>query len=162
SPSCTVCSSSGKPAFMPRSTSLIAVLLAAAAFALYARRLDVSPPALHADEIDLRRQAGAVARTGRDTDGRRPPLVFRLRDNVWTPPVPVYATALVVTARRASVSVVRVPAALVAAIDVALMFAVARRLFGARGLAAAAAALIALTPSHFIHGRLAMASIYPV
>src|SRR5207244_3018321 len=97
------------------------LLVAAAALALYAQRLDVSPPSLHPDEIDLGRQAEAIAREGRDTDGRRFPLFFRLHDNVWLPPLPVYVTALALSARPSSMRLMRLPAALVAAIDVALM-----------------------------------------
>jgi hypothetical protein len=46
-----------------------------AVFFLYARQLDVSPPALHRDEAATIRQAQAIAQTGRDVDGRRIPVI---------------------------------------------------------------------------------------
>ena len=61
---------------------------------IYARRLDVAPPALLPDEAVAIRQAESVAQTGRDLDGRRFPLFFHLHDNVWTQALPVYFMAL--------------------------------------------------------------------
>ena len=146
---------------MTRSGFLLGVLLVSAvAFGIYSRRLDVSPPAQHPDELSLSRQAAAVAETGRDVDGARFPLYFRLHDNVWTPPVPVYVTALVLKA-RASTSA-RVPTVLLAVVDIALLAVVALRLFHRAVPAIAAAALLALTPSHFINSRVALPSIYPL
>jgi len=147
--------------FMNRSGFHLGVLLVSAlALAIYARRLDVSPPR-HPDEVDLSRQAVALAQTGRDADGQRLPLYFRLHDNVWTPPVPVYMTAVVLKV-RASASAIRIPSILLAAVDVALIALVAARLFQRPAPAIAAAVLLALTPSHFINGRVATASIYPI
>jgi 4-amino-4-deoxy-L-arabinose transferase-like glycosyltransferase len=148
---------------MKRSRSVLAaLLLAAATLVVYARRLDVSPPALHPDEIALARQADSIARTGHDLDNRRLPLYFHLHDNVWAQPVAVYVTALFLKTIGLNESSVRLTSVVVAAIDVALIYIVAARLFGSEGLALIAGALLLLTPSHFIHGRLAVASIYPV
>src|SRR5262245_10233605 len=73
---------------------LVPLLVAAAAAVLYARQLDVSPPVLHPDEIAVVRQANAITLTGHDLEGRRLPLFFRVHDNLWTAPLPVYFTAL--------------------------------------------------------------------
>ena len=140
--------------------ALAALLVAAAAFAIYARRLDV-PPALP-DETALIQQARAIAETGRDGDGQFLPLYVRLHDNVWTPPLPVYATVLFLTAIGLSEPTLRLPSVVMAAVDVALVYGVARQLFGRTGLALTAAALLILTPSHFMFGRVALASVYPI
>jgi hypothetical protein len=58
------------------------------------RQLAVSPQALLPDEASAVRQAQSMAQTGRDLDSRRLPLFFHVHDNVWTQPVPVYFTAL--------------------------------------------------------------------
>ncbi len=148
---------------MKRSRQVLAPLLfAAAAAVLYARQLDVSPSAMHAHEIAIGRQASSLAQTGRDLDGRRLPLYFHVRGNVWTPPLPVYFTLLVMTMIGMPEWGARLPSVVVAAIDVALIYLIAARLFKRESLALLAAALLALTPSHFIHGRLALASVYPV
>jgi 4-amino-4-deoxy-L-arabinose transferase-like glycosyltransferase len=96
---------------------------------LYPRHLDVSPPALHPDEAAAIRQAQSIAQSGRDLDGRRLPLFFHLHDNVWIQPLPVYFTALVLTAIGPSDATARVPSVIVAAIDAVLIYCVAARLF---------------------------------
>jgi 4-amino-4-deoxy-L-arabinose transferase-like glycosyltransferase len=141
---------------------LVPLIVAAAAAVLYARQLDVSPPVLHPDEIAVVRQANAITLTGHDLEGRRLPLFFRVHDNVWTAPLPVYFTALLAWVGLLPAWGARFPSVLIAAINVALTYVLAVRLFGGRGLALLAAALLALTPAHFIHGRLALASVYPV
>jgi 4-amino-4-deoxy-L-arabinose transferase-like glycosyltransferase len=129
---------------------------------IYAHRLGVAPPALLPDEAAAIRQAESIAQTGRDLDGRRLPLFFHLHDNVWTQPLPVYFTALLRPVVGSSDAAFRVPSVIVAALDVALIYLVAARLFGRESLALLGAALLALAPLHFIHGRLALGAVYPV
>jgi 4-amino-4-deoxy-L-arabinose transferase-like glycosyltransferase len=129
---------------------------------IYAHRLGVAPPALLPDEAAAIRQAESIAQTGRDLDGRRLPLFFHLHDNVWTQPLPVYFTALLRPVVGSSDAAFRVPSVIVAALDVALIYLLAARLFGRGSLALLGAALLALAPLHFIHGRLALGAVYPV
>jgi len=82
---------------------LCAVLL------IYARHLDSSPPALHQDEAAVVEQARSIAETGRDLEGRRLPLFFHLRDNVWVPPLPVYWTATLLALPGVGRTSVRLP-----------------------------------------------------
>jgi 4-amino-4-deoxy-L-arabinose transferase-like glycosyltransferase len=56
----------------------------------------------------------------------------------------------------------RLPSVVVAMTDVVLMYFVARRMFTRHRPAVLAAVLLALTPAHFIHGRIAMDYLYPV
>jgi len=57
---------------------------------------------------------------------------------------------------------VRLPTALVGVFSVLLMFLLARRLFASDAIGLAAAAMLALTPAHFINSRLVLSIIYPV
>jgi 4-amino-4-deoxy-L-arabinose transferase-like glycosyltransferase len=56
----------------------------------------------------------------------------------------------------------RVPSVLTGAACVLLMFLVRRRIFGSESLAFVAAALLALSPAHFIQSRIATQQIAPV
>jgi len=147
---------------LKRNDALLVLGIVCAVVLVYARRLDVSPPTLHPDEAAAVRQAASIAHTGRDLEGRRFPLFVHLRDNVWTQPLAVYFTALLLPIVGSSASGVRVPSAIIAALDVALIYLLAGRLFGRASLAWLGAALLALAPLHFIHGRLASGAVYPV
>src|SRR4029078_9093449 len=56
----------------------------------------------------------------------------------------------------------RLPTVLVGVTDIVLIFFVARRMFKSALLAVASAALLALTPAHFILSRYALDYLYPV
>jgi 4-amino-4-deoxy-L-arabinose transferase-like glycosyltransferase len=145
-----------------RNDALLVLGIVCGVLFIYARHLDVAPPALLPDEAAAIRQAESIAQTGRDLDGRRFPLFFHLHDNVWTQPLPVYFMALMRPVVGSSEAAVRVPSVIVAALDVALIYLVAARLFGRGSLALLGAALLTLAPLHFIHGRLALGAVYPV
>jgi 4-amino-4-deoxy-L-arabinose transferase-like glycosyltransferase len=57
---------------------------------------------------------------------------------------------------------VRVPTALVGVTSSVLMFLLARRLFASDAMGLVAAGLLALTPAHFMHSRLALSIVYPL
>jgi 4-amino-4-deoxy-L-arabinose transferase-like glycosyltransferase len=145
-----------------RNDALLVLGIVSGVLLIYAHRLDVAPPALLPDEAAAIRQSESIAQTGRDLDGRRFPLFFHLHDNVWTQPLPVYFTALLRPVVGSSDAAVRMPSVIVAALDAALIYLVAAQLFGRRSLALLGAALLALAPLHFIHGRLALGAVYPV
>jgi 4-amino-4-deoxy-L-arabinose transferase-like glycosyltransferase len=109
--------------------------------------------------------AHSIATTLHDTNGRLLPLYFQMPqigENVWFHPIIVYAMAPILAVLPLSDFAVRLPSVLVGLIDVALLYFIAARLFRSDGWALIAAALLALTPSHFIHSRLAMDYLYPV
>ncbi len=141
---------------------LTVLLLTSAALVIYAHGLDFSPASLHPDEVGLSLQARSIAQTVHDVDGRFLPLYFHIRDMVWAQPLPVYFTALFLTAMGLSEFTVRLPTVILAAVDVALIYAIAKRLFGGDLLAAIASGLLILTPSFFIHSRLALSCAYPI
>ena len=138
------------------------VLLAAAAFLIYAYQLGDGPPSLSRDEGDLGAQAQSIAQGGRDADGGLLPLYFHVRDNQWAQPLPIYVTALSVMAAGSSQWSLRLPSVFVAIVDIVLIYLVAQSLFDRASLPFIAAGLLAVAPAHFIHGRLALPDVYPL
>ncbi len=143
-------------------TVSIAALLGAATLALYAFRLSASPIYLAHDEVLFALQAHAVATTGRDVQGTAWPLYFPVATGYWAQPIVVYATALMLKVLPLSGAVVRLPAAIVGTADVVLMYVLARQLFERDDVAVFTAAMLALTPAHFLSSRLAVDEIYPL
>ncbi len=148
-----------------RRAQVCLVLLALSVFAVYAFRLEHTPPHLHRDEMMFALQAQSIAATGHDLEGRLLPLYFEMRligERVWFHPILVYVTALFLKVLPLTEQTVRIPSTVIGVIDVLLMYFIARRLFESRAKAFGAAALLAITPAHVIHSRLAMDFIYPV
>jgi hypothetical protein len=152
-----------------RRHAVTAAALGAAAFVLYAARLEHTPIYLHDAEILFGLQAHALASTARDLSGRLLPLYFQMTpigENVWFHPVIVYVTAAFLKTLPFAEWSVRLPSAAIGALDVALVYLLGLRLFGddasGEGWALVAALLLALTPAHYIHSRIAMDYIYPL
>jgi len=149
--------------------SLPVVLLAVPVLSIYALCLQCSPVYLAHDEVLFALQAHSIASSGHDLSQRFLPLYFQMADaGYWATPITIYVTALFVTFRPLSEVVVRLPSVLVGLVDVFLVYVVAKRIFshagdkGSRYLALIASGLLALTPAHFIHSRLAFDELYPV
>ena len=143
----------------------VAALLGACVFALYASFLGYAPPGLHQHEVFFGLHAQAIAKSARDLDGRFLPLYFRIRlsgIDLWFHPVLVYATAPWLLVLPLSHAALRLPTALVGTLNVLLVYVLARRLLRQTSLALVAAALLALTPAHFIMARLAENYLYLV
>jgi 4-amino-4-deoxy-L-arabinose transferase-like glycosyltransferase len=141
----------------------LCVLLAAIATAsLYTAGLGYAPVYVSHDEAFFAIHAHAIAKSGRDLDGSLWPLYIHLFDRYWAQPLHIYSQALFVRMFSLSEAVVRLPSALVGLIDVLLMFLVGRKLFKSTRLGLIAAGLLALTPSHFFHSRMAADPIFPL
>lgn len=141
------------------------LLFAAAVLAFYSAGLSHTPPHLHHDEVVISLQAHSIATTGRDLQGRWFPLYFEMPDigdRVWYQPTIEYWQALVLQVLPMTHWSLRFPTALLATIDVLLMFFVARRLFGSDRWGWVAATLLAITPTHYVLGRVAFDFIYPL
>src|SRR5689334_19644279 len=82
--------------------------------------------------------------------------------NVWFHPVIEYVMVPFFWLLHFTEWSVRFPTVVIGVVDVALIAFVARRLFDDERWALVAAALLAVTPSHFIHSRIAMDYVYPV
>ena len=149
-----------------------ALLIAAATALLYVPRLGSAPIYLAPDEVFIALHANSIATTGRDYGGRLLPFYveyeYRVSDanrpvrHGWLPPIIYYTMALVLTIVPLSEFAIRLPSVLVGVIDVLLMYFIGKRLFKREWLAILCAALLALTPAHLIHSRLAMDYVYPV
>jgi 4-amino-4-deoxy-L-arabinose transferase-like glycosyltransferase len=140
-----------------------AVLAWALTMSLYALGLAVSPPHLTHDEIKFALQAKSIADTGRDINGRFLPLYFvEPGFSVGRDPICIYVMAAVLRVLPLSEISIRLSTVLVGAIGVGLTFVLAALLFQRSSIAWAAAALVALTPTYYIHSRLALSVIYPV
>jgi 4-amino-4-deoxy-L-arabinose transferase-like glycosyltransferase len=139
---------------------LIPVLLLIGTTALYLPRLGEAPVYVSHDEIVYSLQAQQLAATGRDLSGRVLPMYIEYPAQfgrpTWDQPMLIYAIAVVLKVLPFTEFTIRLPMALLAILDVLLLYFVAKILFESEGLAAAAAVLLALTPSHFMHSRQAI------
>jgi Dolichyl-phosphate-mannose-protein mannosyltransferase len=147
--------------------TLTAAAIAGATMVLYAWRLGDAPIYLSPDEAIISVDAHTLATTGRDVHGSFLPLFFRIQlpgesRMGWFTPIIFYLSALVLKALPLSEGVVRIPSMLVGVVNVVLLYFVGRRLFQAEPLAIVAAALLALTPAHFILSRYALDYLYPL
>jgi len=146
-----------------RSTLAQALLASALAATLYARGLASSPPHLTHDEIKFAFQAKSIADTGRDINGRYMPLYFiEPGFSVGRDPICIYVMAVALRALPLSETSIRLSSALVGALGVGLTFVLGSLLFRRASLAWIAAGVLALTPTYFIHSRLALSVLYPV
>jgi len=141
---------------------LPAVVLAAAAGMLYFWRLHDAPMLMGGDEAYFALHARSIALTARDVDGRFLPLFFRIDPTTWYQPMLVYLMAPVLKVFGVSEWTVRAPIAAIAVVNVLLIYAVAKRLFGSVRHGVFAALLLAMTPVHLITGRMAMDYLCPV
>jgi 4-amino-4-deoxy-L-arabinose transferase-like glycosyltransferase len=140
-------------------------LLAAGVLILYTANLGHAPIYLHEAEVLFALHAQSMATTLHDTNGRLLPLYFQMPqigENVWFHPMIVYAMMPFLKALPLSEAAIRLPSVFVGLVDVLLLYFIAARIFQSERWALVAACLLALTPSHFIHSRIAMDYLYPV
>lgn len=139
---------------------VIPVLLVLGAAALYLPWLGDAPIFASHDEIVYSLQAHHLATTGRDLSGRFMPMYIEYSAQfgrpTWDQPMLIYLIAATLKVLPFSEFAIRLPMALAAILDVLLIYFVARTLFESERYAIAAAALLALTPAHFMHSRQAI------
>jgi 4-amino-4-deoxy-L-arabinose transferase-like glycosyltransferase len=141
----------------------MAAALVAVVTALYATRLGSAPIYLMHDEVNFALQAHAIATTARDTNGRLLPVYFSETGfEAGRDPIVIYAMAAALWVWPLSEQAVRLPVAMLAVLNVWLMWLLARRLFASHAAGAMAALFLAFTPAHFINGRLALSILCPV
>lgn len=154
---------SGRGSTFLTSTLLQASVAAALTALLYIPGLAASPPHLTHDEIKFAVQSKTIADTGRDSNGRMFAVYFPEPGfSGGRDPVCIYLTAAVLKVLPFTEQAIRLPSALVGAFSVGLIFILAHRLFGRTSTAWIVAAVLATTPTYFIHSRLALSVIYPV
>ncbi len=149
-------------------TAMALVLLLAGA--LYLGRLGDAPINMTTDEARFAVQAHTLAETGSDSRGNRLPLFFLITDPLianhtsvaWWQPQLFYLMAGSFSILPVSEFAARLPIALIALLNIWLIYAVARRAFPNPWYGVAAAMLLALTPAHFIMGRQATDYFLPL
>jgi 4-amino-4-deoxy-L-arabinose transferase-like glycosyltransferase len=146
--------------FQPRTFIIASVVVVAAI--VYTARLNRVPPFLGTDETAFALQAVSIATTAHDANGRFLPLYFQVFENVWFHPALVYCMAPVLAVVRPMPWAVRLPTVIVALGNIFLVFALARRLGTSTAAAVGASVLLALTPAHLMHGRLACDYLLPL
>src|SRR5262249_23664041 len=140
-------------------------LVLAGAIVLYTVDLGRAPIYLHEAEVLFALHAQSIATTLHDTNGRLLPLYFQMPQSgasVWFHPMIVYAMVPFLAVLPLSEFAIRLPSVFVGLVDITLVYFIAARLFRSERWALLAAALLVLTPSHFIHSRVAMDYLYPV
>lgn len=148
--------------------AVVALLVAAAA--IYLPRLDRAPYYVSADEAHFAAHASALASRGTDLHGNRTPIFFSITDpltpghdqRVWYQPMLFYILAAQLIAAPLTETTLRLPLAVIAVVNVGLMFLVARRLLRSTATALLAAVMLALTPAHFLFARQAVDYLLPL
>jgi len=149
---------------------IAAAVLLVAAGVLYGRHLDRAPVYMSPDEVIIAVDAHTLATTGHDVHGTSLPLFFKIQlrgeeRQGWFFPAIFYAMAVVLKVLPLSEISARLPSVIVGLTDIVLIFFVARRLFrsnaGGGVLPLVTAAMLALTPAHFILSRYALDYLYP-
>jgi 4-amino-4-deoxy-L-arabinose transferase-like glycosyltransferase len=141
--------------------ALAGVLLLASI--LYLKNLGGAPVYIGWDEARFAVQGYSIATTGHDLNGHAAPLFFHNTDPlihnndslVWWQPFLIYLIAGVLRFAPFSESFVRLPIAGLAILNVWVIYAIGRRLFANPWYGVLAAFMLALTPAHFIFGRMA-------
>ncbi|HXI27058.1 MAG TPA: glycosyltransferase family 39 protein [Vicinamibacterales bacterium] len=157
------------PAAAPRAAWWPLAAVVGCACLLYLPSLGTAPAYIGGDEARFATTAWSIATTGRDAFGNRLPLFFHLSDTVadtvgtrWYQPLLFYLVAATFRIAAFGEQSLRLPTVLIGLADIALIYAVARRLFGSALWAATAAALLTLTPAHLIFSRQALDYICPL
>jgi 4-amino-4-deoxy-L-arabinose transferase-like glycosyltransferase len=146
---------------------LLAVALTSACYLIGLERL---PIVLGGDEAQFAVHAESLARSGRDLNGTTFPVFIRIADplvpnnnsGIWYQPLLFYVIAPFVKVFGISEWAVRLPVALLALVDIWLMYAIGRRMFADRRYAVGAALLLTLTPAHLIVSRQALDYVAPL
>jgi len=136
--------------------------VAVLAAVVYGIALDRSPIYLTHDEVIYARNAYSIAATGRDLSGQFLPISIPVTGTFYATPANIYLTAAFLKVLPLSETAVRLPSVLVGLLCVWLVYLIARRLLNSERFGAAAAALLLLTPAHFIHSRLGTDHLYVV
>lgn len=156
-----------------RASLAIGALAAVLAVAVYGHRIGDTPAYIGLDEAHFGNHAYSLATTGRDLNGNLLPLFVSLEDplgdrpalpwgTTWYHPIGFYLIASVLMVAPSSEWAIRLPLVLVGVLNLCLVYQVVRRWYRSRALAACAAAMLAMTPSHFILSRLALDYLLPL
>lgn len=138
------------------------LLLIIISVVLYSFSLQNVPVHLNQDELGFSLNAYSIAKTGFDENGRFFPLYFWHLGVMYGTPIIVYLTSLFLLILPVSEVTIRLPSVLIAVSNVVLIYLLAKRIFNSKKLGFLAGVLLALTPIHFIQGRILLDNLYPV
>ena len=132
--------------------------------ALYFRALDSVPVMVAVDEARFALHAHSIVTHGTDLAGNRLPLFFHITDplnpaidsETWWQPALFYLVAGVFQFVPPAAWSLRLPTAILAIVNVILIYLVSRKLFSNGWYAVVAAGVLALTPAHYIFARRAL------
>ena len=142
----------------------------AAVTLLYFIALDRYPRMVSGDEAHFATHAYSIATTGRDLNGEAFPFFVSITDplvpepdnDAWYQPFLFYLLAAAFQVLPVAVWSMRLPVAAIAAVNILLVYAIARRLFSRVEYAAIAGLFLAMTPTLFILTRHAGDEVGPV
>ncbi|HEX8028487.1 MAG TPA: glycosyltransferase family 39 protein [Vicinamibacterales bacterium] len=146
---------------------LLPCLLLIAAAVAYTWRLGDTPTYVSPDEAIIAVDAQSLATTGRDVQGALMPLYFFIQvpkseRTGWFTPVIFYLSAAVQLLLPFSEWSIRIPSVIVGMANLVLLFFLVRELSGNQWIALMSAALLAMSPAHYIFSRYALDYLYPV
>lgn len=142
--------------------SVVFVLGLLAVIVLYSAFLNVTPVHLNQDELGFSLNAYSIAKTGFDENGRFFPLYFWHLNVMWSTPIIVYFTALILKLFSLSEQALRLSSVIVGIIDIVLVYLLAKRIFKSEKFGLLAGVLLATTPVHFIQSRILLDNLYIV
>lgn len=129
---------------------LIAILLLASFLRLY--KLQVNPPSLFGDELDLGYQAYSILKTGRDYQGNFMPIHFHSLAE-WRTPLYLYSAVPTVAIWGISPLGTRVPAAIFGVLSVLAIYLLVRRLTKNENIALISSAVMTFSPWSLQYSR---------
>ena len=140
------------------------VALLGGTWVVYFHGLDTTPVVVAVDEARFALHARSIVMYGTDLAGNRRPVFFHITDplnpggdsDTWWQPALFYLVAGVFRVAPQNRWSLRLPTTLLAIINVIVIALVARRLFSSGWYAVLAAAILALTPAHYIFARRAL------
>lgn len=151
-----------KLAYQSKLLLIILIVLLLPVLIIYGAFLERTPVHLNQDELGFSLNAYSIAKTGFDESGRFFPLYFWHLGVMWSTPIIVYLTAVVLKTIPLSETAIRVPSVIVSLLDIILVSLLVRRIFNSKKLAVLAGFLLATTPVHFIHSRLLLDNLFIV
>lgn len=138
------------------------VFLIVGTILLYSWNLLQVPVHLNQDELGFALNAYSVAKTGFDENGIFFPLYFWHLGVMYGTPIIVYLTSIFLLIFPVSEVSIRLPSVLIAVTNVILIYFLAKKIFSSVKLGFLTGILLALTPVHFIQGRILLDNLYPV
>lgn len=129
---------------------LLAIIIIASFLRFY--KLQVNPPSLFGDELDLGYQAYSILKTGRDYQGNFLPIHFHSLAE-WRTPLYLYSAVPSVAIWGISPFGVRIPAAIFGILGIFASYLFAKKLFGNNNIGLIVAGLMAISPWSLQYSR---------